>query len=320
MRESLASRIAGGLWGLAVGNVLGLEAEGLRRSEARELYGASGELRRLPREEAGRAWDDDLALAAELGEWAVTGERPDPHRLLGRYLAWASSNGRGIGVQTRTVLDLARSHPSAPPGWAAREHWENRVVLKLRPPQGNGSVMRAAVLGLALSGRPKEVAELAALDASLTHADLLCRDASILTALLAAALVRGEEDPLWAAEQEAPLHLDVRKAIRRMPIQQAERQRVDGPDWGHCLVPLRLATAVLGSGLSFEAALPWVLRQGGDTDTNAAVAGALLGARDGLEAIPVAWRDCVSGPDRLDALADGLLETALISLSNPEDP
>ena len=46
---------------------------------------------------------------------------------------------------------------------------------------------------------------------------------------------------------------------------------------------------------------------GGDTDTNAAVAGAVLGGIQGYEAIPATWLECVPGRDRLTQLADQLL-------------
>ena len=38
-----------------------------------------------------------------------------------------------------------------------------------------------------------------------------------------------------------------------------------------------------------------VASRGGDADTNAAIVGALLGARDGADAIPAAWRARVTG-------------------------
>ena len=42
-----------------------------------------------------------------------------------------------------------------------------------------------------------------------------------------------------------------------------------------------------------EAALVDTVRRGGDTDTNAAIAGALLGAVHGVEALPLRWRNAV---------------------------
>ena len=48
---------------------------------------------------------------------------------------------------------------------------------------------------------------------------------------------------------------------------------------------------------------------GGDTDTVAAIAGALLGAAYGASAVPAEWRNVVHGWPNLDA--DGLAQLAL---------
>jgi ADP-ribosylglycohydrolase len=44
---------------------------------------------------------------------------------------------------------------------------------------------------------------------------------------------------------------------------------------------------------SLEAGVVATVRRGGDTDTNAAIAGALLGAVHGREAVPLQWRSMV---------------------------
>jgi ADP-ribosyl-[dinitrogen reductase] hydrolase len=46
-----------------------------------------------------------------------------------------------------------------------------------------------------------------------------------------------------------------------------------------------------------------VVLEGGDTDTNAAVAGAALGARFGIEAIPERWISSVRDADKIAGLA-----------------
>lgn len=47
--------------------------------------------------------------------------------------------------------------------------------------------------------------------------------------------------------------------------------------------------------LTFDQALTDILRLGGDTDTNAAIVGGLVGALHGAAAIPAAMRDRVEG-------------------------
>jgi ADP-ribosyl-[dinitrogen reductase] hydrolase len=46
---------------------------------------------------------------------------------------------------------------------------------------------------------------------------------------------------------------------------------------------------------------------GGDVDTNAAVAGALLGCRHGVGSIPERWLTPLRDRDRIERAADGLI-------------
>jgi ADP-ribosylglycohydrolase len=59
-----------------------------------------------------------------------------------------------------------------------------------------------------------------------------------------------------------------------------------------------------------ERGLVWLASAGGDTDTNAAVAGGLLGARDGEGVIPARWLSAIAERDRLVALAERLVGAA----------
>ena len=56
---------------------------------------------------------------------------------------------------------------------------------------------------------------------------------------------------------------------------------------------LRAAFHFLATGAPFGDALPELTLRGGDVDTNCAIAGALLGAAQGLDAIPTQWRETV---------------------------
>ena len=50
----------------------------------------------------------------------------------------------------------------------------------------------------------------------------------------------------------------------------------------------------------------WAIGLGGDTDTNAAVAGALLGCRDGPGSIPERWLAPLHQKERIERVAQGL--------------
>jgi ADP-ribosyl-[dinitrogen reductase] hydrolase len=49
---------------------------------------------------------------------------------------------------------------------------------------------------------------------------------------------------------------------------------------------------------------------GGDTDTNGAVAGALLGALHGRTALPAPWLEKLAGRAEIEAEADALADVA----------
>jgi len=60
-------------------------------------------------------------------------------------------------------------------------------------------------------------------------------------------------------------------------------------------------------GPSLEEALIFLAEAGGDTDTNAAVAGALLGARDGETGIPPRWLDQLGSARSVAGIAERLV-------------
>jgi hypothetical protein len=67
----------------------------------------------------------------------------------------------------------------------------------------------------------------------------------------------------------------------------------------------RLAIALCAAAAS-ETDVTWAIGLGGDTDTNAAVTGALVGARDGVSAIPERWLEVLRQRQRIERAAERL--------------
>ena len=86
---------------------------------------------------------------------------------------------------------------------------------------------------------------------------------------------------------------------------------LDDVDMGYTLKAMQVALWCAVQASDFEESLVAVVSAGGDTDTNGAVAGAVLGARFGLNAIPSRWRERLAevrqGREPLEALADLLM-------------
>jgi ADP-ribosylglycohydrolase len=79
----------------------------------------------------------------------------------------------------------------------------------------------------------------------------------------------------------------------------------DGPA-GSALHTFHIAVWSLLTANNFRDGIECAVRFGGDTDTAAAVAGSLLGARFGIEGIPAEWRQVLKGHNRMTELAQGL--------------
>ena len=78
-----------------------------------------------------------------------------------------------------------------------------------------------------------------------------------------------------------------------------------GPQ-GHTVLTMQAGLWAATTPLNFEEALVALVNSGGDTDTNGALAGAVLGARYGASAIPLRWTSHVVQRERLADLADRL--------------
>ena len=160
-----------------------------------------------------------------------------------------------------------------------------RAIWTERGPEisaGNGSVMYCAPLGLAYANRPDELAEIAPALSALTHFDGRCRTAVLAVTLVRAALVRGEAPTMPPGPRSAAVaELEGGEELEFLVEAVGGSRAIDGPDQGFCLFTAGAAFQALVRGGDFETETRRVVSLGGDTDTNAAVAGALLGARDG---------------------------------------
>jgi hypothetical protein len=92
-------------------------------------------------------------------------------------------------------------------------------------------------------------------------------------------------------------------------------RRIDGPDMGFCLFTAGAGLQVvarMGEGTAGSPAeeLERVVAMGGDTDTNAAVAGALLGAAVGTVGLPRDWLERLIDREEIAAEARELAPLA----------
>ena len=297
--HSLLDRAQATLLGLAAGNMLGLEAEF-------ELVPRVPPITDIPEAELRRPWDDDLAQAFELAESLARHRKADPRDLADRFARWARQNGRGIGTQTRKAIRLFEKGFS--PLDAGRMVWEQSVGQAA----GNGGVMRVAPVGLAFHDDPAALAKAARDATAITHFDPRCAQGALAIAAAVASLLNGGpalEAALAAVRALPKPEPEVVEAIAAAPRRALDDIPIRaGNAIGYTVTCTAAAFWAVEQKAPLEATLLAVVNAAGDSDTNGAVAGALLGARDGMEAIPQRWLARIRDRAKLEAVAMELVK------------
>jgi ADP-ribosylglycohydrolase len=173
----------------------------------------------------------------------------------------------------------------------------------------DGAAMRAAPIGIVCAGQPQRAAELAAIDAQVSHADDGILAAQAVAASVAVAMLGASvEEVFEAGMQQIPADSWLGRAMQRC---QAICRASDGIEeaweslhhqfWtpAHAASPEAIPQVYgvfLLTGGDFRKGLFWAANFGRDADTIAAIVGALNGARHGIEAIPQHWVERLRRP------------------------
>lgn len=337
---SMEERAAGGLLGTACGDALGVHYEfgpGPGPNQPARMLGA-GLIRGAPGE-----WSDDTAMTAAVA--TVTAARVDPGSPAGldsiceQFAAWVRSNPKDIGVGcaaasrgSRERLSRERSQRPAPrTAWteSARDYYERTGG---RGGGGNGALMRTGPIPVALHGDREACAHAAREVARLTHAHPEAAESCILwSEAIRVALTTGELhldagiDLLPASRQAtwAGRLQDAHAAVTDSPVAGIRYSRLStGASTGYTVTSLQIAaTAILAARdheTPFEESLHAAIRVGGDTDTTAAITGALAGALCGSHAIPREWLQQIHGWPGIGA--GELHDLAISSIPAEEEP
>jgi ADP-ribosylglycohydrolase len=284
-------RIKGVLVGQAAGDALGANYE----------FG-------LPVPVADVTWDKRGGW--KTGEWTDDTEqaiivalfRSDPVAVGAGLMHWYSGSPKDVGIWTRRVMSAAGQYKNTvtvnPLAEAARKVAAEDAKLPKRagmdPGLANGSLMRTGPAALPFLGDRDRIAQAARDISDLTHADPYTGDACVIWSL---AIDRAVE--LGAG-------MDLGKELRSVVGEYipAERQEfwvevitwgVDGPDRsgqrnGGVIGAFKAALYAVSHADDFESTVKLAVSFGRDTDTVAAIAGALAGAMYGASAVPAEWR------------------------------
>ncbi len=305
---SRRDRLAGGIYGLLVGDAVGVPYE-FNRPEALPPLAALEldppvDFRRSHAGVPPGTWSDDGAHALCLLASLLEKDRLDVADLGRRLLAWYEEGylavgGKvfDVGIQTGKALRALRAGTPA-----------SRSGPSDTQDNGNGSLMRVLPLALWHRGSDAELVSAAHDQSAVTHGHPRSQACCALYCLWARSILAGAADP-WADAVAA-----IRTIYRDLPAYSEELESSLRPDdapegrgGGYVVDCLRSARLALLAG-SYEAVVKAAVALGNDTDTTACVAGGVAGVRDGVKAIPERWRDRLRGAELCDPLVEALLE------------
>ncbi|MBA3397687.1 MAG: ADP-ribosylglycohydrolase family protein [Deltaproteobacteria bacterium] len=280
---------------------------------------------------------DDTQLAVCIAASLVARGGFDIEDIGRRFVAW-SAHAFDIGNQTRATIQLLASGVAASSaGLTIWREWDrkpagNGSLMRTAPlavafAGGDTSIVPVALIDAAIAeslithADPRCALACAAFDCAIAAAIGTPLDGTALVEVARAALHVGAQRlaALWAtpgaddgatssadpavvdrehlASALADLDSDLDAALAREPGVYRAGMHVHRTA-GFVRVAFRLAFWHAVHTPSWRDAVVDVASRGGDADTNTAIVGALLGARDGATAIPAAWCERVLGVDQ----------------------
>ncbi len=236
-------------------------------------------------------WTDDTQMSLAVAESMLESRFYDPVVASVKYLAWyQSGNCRGIGTSTQQAMQKL----------ADGKEWN---VSGIENAEGNGTAMRAAAIGAYQKGteRLRSSAHWARIDATITHKSDEAKEGSAAMAVAACHLCTGgRKDALLTTVLEHTEKSQVRTGLEG--VYRALRRGdslvdfLKTKDWllsgvsPHVVQSVPAAFACFVFSNNFEDTVRNAIRLGGDTDTTAAMAGALAGSHYSYEGIPEALK------------------------------
>ncbi|HOQ43989.1 MAG TPA: inositol monophosphatase family protein [Bryobacteraceae bacterium] len=288
----LLSRAQGCLLGQLAGDALGSLVEFQTAATIRRAYPDG--VRVL---EDGGSWNtlagqptDDSEMALSLARSIIQSGVYDPEAAARSYVRWYESHPFDIGNTTATAVSAAAAAMAAGKSVAQSSREAAR-----RESQANGALMRVSPLGILGAGAREGVAgDWAQQDALLTHPNIVCQHANKVYAETLAYAIRTGAAPeaIHRFACDVAQRADSPKAVVEAIVNAGSRPPDSYSDHrGWVLIALQNAFWQLLHAGNLEEGIVRTVMCGGDTDTNAAIAGALLGAAYGRDSVPLQWQD-----------------------------
>jgi poly(ADP-ribose) glycohydrolase ARH3 len=295
----LRGKFIGALVGTAVGDAVGAGFEGRRAAEVEAIEWAADRREIL-------AYTDDTHMMIGMAESLVQKEGFDGEHMSRVFIRnYEIEPWRGYGPGPPSIFRMIR----------AGEAWDKAAEkLYHGGSYGNGSAMRIAPLAVFYHNDLTMLREVAFRSSQITHSHVLGKEGAALQAY-AVALALGLEpgkafDPQGFLSRLGELiqHETYREKLESvtMLLGEANKAKVIA-ELGNGVEAFNSVPTAIYSFLShpgsFGKAILFAVSLGGDTDTIAAMTGAIAGAYLGTDAVPSKWRLKLENREYIEELA-----------------
>lgn len=327
----LTDKIKGVLFGQAIGDALGFGAEFMSHQEILKYYPNglnnyseiqffSKITKQFEPFEDWRwqrgDWTDDTDQMLCILDSLLAKKKVDLNDIARRLQDWSINDGFDVG---RTFANITR-HPEFlnDPQKIAYQYWENSG-FHIAP---NGGVMRTSILGIWQYQNSEQVCLNAQAVCKLTHADPRCVASCIAVCFAISQILQGRENlPLLIEEIYEKIkhfHPEIEEYFALIKNPNLAELRLDEGLNEHESLKIGYTLKTLSAGLwallhadSFQEGILAIIHAGGDADTNAAVAGALLGAKFGYHNLKSDWLEGLIYQQELATKINQLMELIL---------
>jgi ADP-ribosylglycohydrolase len=311
MTEKQIDLIKGVFYGQAIGDALGLGTEFMNKNEILEYYpnGISEYSQIIQDKHRGRwnigDWTDDTDQFLCICDSILKVNKVDEFAFADEIFKWFKANPMGIG---RTVYNVVRM-----PQFALFPHKASEIVWKLSKGRNasNGAIMRTSILGTYEFWDYNAVIKNTENIAKVTHWDPRCIGSCVVVTLLIANLLNESkyltlEELCQIADRyderiKPFIELSQKSSIEVLNLDESE-------SIGYTLKAMSAGLWAYFNAKSFEEGLLKVVNEGGDADTNASVAGSILGAKFGFDLIPEKYCEGLNSKDKLSSIFEKYID------------
>lgn len=229
---------------------------------------------------------DDSEMTLALAYSIIKRKKYDKEDVAKAYIRWLKSEPEDNGITTAKALRNAKNY---------QDTFNNSIKYNGNS-LSNGFLMRISPLAvLGKNMNKNKLNKIIKEEVAITHSNKECVIAGKFYIHLIIYILKGGQEYYKHSLELAGKNFKLKDIIEQAltsPYHTKYRNvkiDIDGQYMGYYVVSLQIALYCLFNSKTYETAMRTIIKLGGDTDTNCAISGALLGAKFGYNKIPKKW-------------------------------